>query len=244
MEVKEPLKASRGPVRCVHGAPLQAWLWVGGSPASRRVRRPAPVCPRWTPPPAYLHHYGRHLHGLDQHLLGLVAHDERAGAGHLVVDVAVVVVDVDAEVVHPGADLLHQHVRAVALVAVVEPVEGDVVRVPPAGAVACRGRGVSPGHAPSWGQDGDTTCSRLGWEGQAETAEGPAVWFPGHSGHLGPERARAPRPTAAPSVGPDASSVPCSWQWPPSTRPAPPFPGPWPRGGAGRRREKPLQTRA
>lgn len=61
-----------------------------------------------------------------------MAHDERAGAGHLVVDVAVVVVYVDPEVVHRGDHLLHQHVRAVALVAVVQPVEGDVVRVSPA----------------------------------------------------------------------------------------------------------------
>ena len=94
-------------MRCVLRAPLQAWLWVGGSPASRCVRTPAP--------PAHLHRNGHHLHGLDQNLLGLVAHDERAGAGHLVVDVAVVVVDIDPEVVHPGADLLHQYVRAVAL---------------------------------------------------------------------------------------------------------------------------------
>lgn len=54
-----------------------------------------------------------------------------------------VVVNVDPKVVHRGGNLLHQHIGAVTLVTVVEPIEGDKVRVPPAGAVACGRSSVS-----------------------------------------------------------------------------------------------------
>lgn len=62
--------------------------------------------PPWMPP-TYLNLDGHHLQSFDQHLVGLMPHDECAGAGHLVVDVAVVVVNVDTKVVHRGRDLLH-----------------------------------------------------------------------------------------------------------------------------------------
>ena len=194
-----PEGLQRAHVMCPRSTPPSLALGQGAAqpPAARGSQQQCTHRGPPTAPPAYLHPDGHHLHGLDQHLLCLVAHDERAGAGHFIVDVTVVVVDVDPKVVHPVADLLHQHIRAVALVAVVEPVEGDVVRVPPARAVACGGSGVSSRRAPNWGRDRDRTCSRLGWEGQTETAEGPAVGFPGHSGHLGPKSAHAPRPTVA-----------------------------------------------
>lgn len=88
-------------------------------------------------PATYLHLNGHQAHGLDQHFLGLMAYDKRAGARHLVVDITVVVVNVDPKVVHRGVNLLHQHVGAVTLVTVVEPIEGDEVWIPPASAVAC-----------------------------------------------------------------------------------------------------------
>lgn len=76
------------------------------------------------------------MHGLDQHFLGLMVHNKCAGAGHLVVDIAVVVVNVDSKVVHCGGNLLYQHIGTVTLVTVVKPIEGDKVWVPPASAVA------------------------------------------------------------------------------------------------------------
>lgn len=54
----------------------------------------------------------------------------------MVIDIAMVVVNIDPKVVHIGDNLLHQHVGTVTLVTVVEPIEGDKVRVSPAGTVA------------------------------------------------------------------------------------------------------------
>lgn len=88
-------------------------------------------------PTTYLHLNGHQVHSLDLHFLGLMAHNKRAGAGHLVIGITMVVVNVDPKVVHCGADLLHQHICAVTLETVVETIEGDKVWVPPAGAVAC-----------------------------------------------------------------------------------------------------------
>ena len=205
-------------------------------------------------PRAYLigHHPVDGLAGQHDAVL-MVLNDDGLWAGQPILCIAEVVLDQHAEVAEHRHDLLHQHVCAVVQERVVGAVERDVVWVPPARAVACGGSGVSLRRTPSWGQDGDRTCSRLGWEGQAETVEGPAVWFPGHSEHLGP-RGHAPlgpqRPSFGPdgpqrpSFGPDASSAPRSRRWPPSTRPAPAFPGPWPRGGASRRQEKRLPTGA
>jgi hypothetical protein len=68
-----------------------------------------------------------------------MAHNKRAGTGHFVINITVVVVNVDPKVVHFGVDLLYQHVGAIALVVVVEPVEGHVVRVSPARAIAWEG---------------------------------------------------------------------------------------------------------
>lgn len=65
-----------------------------------------------------------------------MAHNKRAGAGHLVIGITVVVVNVDPKVVHCRGNLLYQHIGTVTLVTVVEPIEGDKVWVPPASAVA------------------------------------------------------------------------------------------------------------
>lgn len=81
-------------------------------------------------PATYLHLDGNIVHGLDLHFLGLMAHNKCVGAGHLVIGSTVVVVNVDPKVVHCGGNLLYQHIGTVALVTVVEPIEGDKVWIP------------------------------------------------------------------------------------------------------------------